>query len=94
MEIESIRHKALRKFVETGNAKGVMQPARVAEIIALIDAVSDLTELKNTVPNFGFHALTQNRDGEYAMTITRNWRLTFTAPSETIVADLNIEDYH
>jgi len=94
MEIESIRHKALKKFVETGRPKGVMQPGRVADMIALIDAVADLTELQRTVPNFGFHALTQNREGEYAMAITRNWRLTFTAPNETTVADLNIEDYH
>jgi len=63
-------------------------------MIVLIDAVDDLAELKRAVPNFGLHALTQNRESEYAMVITRNWRLTFTAPNETTVADLNIEDYH
>lgn len=28
-------------------------------------------------PNFGFHSLTGERADEYAMTVTKNWRLVF-----------------
>jgi proteic killer suppression protein len=45
-------------------------------------------------PNFGFHPLTGDREGYFAMTVTRNWRLTFTLIDELTVADLDLEDYH
>ena len=41
-----------------------------------------------------FHALTGDRKGTYAMTVTRNWRLTFTQVDDKTIADLNLEDYH
>lgn len=47
-----------------------------------------------TPPNFGFHPLTGDRAGTFAMTITRNWRLTFTRVGDQTIADLDIEDYH
>ena len=93
MDIESVRHKALRKFLETGNTKGVIEPERIADMIAFIDAAERFEEL-SIPPNFGFHALTGNRKGVFAMTVTRNWRLTFIKVDETTIADLSLEDYH
>ena len=93
MEIDSIRHKALRKFVETGSAKGVMEAERIRDMIAFIAAAGAFDELE-IPPNFGFHALKQNRLGTFAMTVSRNWRLTFTKFDETTLADLDLEDYH
>lgn len=93
MEIESIRHKALRKLVEKGSVKGVIEAERVIDMIAFIIAASGLDELA-TPPNFGFHPLTGDRKGTFAMTVTKNWRLTFTMADDTTVADLDLEDYH
>ncbi len=93
MEIESIRHKALRKFVETGNAKGVIEPARLARILEFLVKVRLFDECY-VPPNFGFHHLTGDRAGELAVTVTRNWRLTFTRVDEQTIADLDLEDYH
>lgn len=45
-------------------------------------------------PNFGFHPLTGNRAGVFAMTVTRNWRMTFIKVDETTIAVLDLEDYH
>ncbi len=45
-------------------------------------------------PNFGFHTLTGDRKGTYAMTVTKNWRLTFTKVDEQTIGDLDLEDYH
>jgi len=45
-------------------------------------------------PNFGFHELTGNRAGTYAMVVTKNWRLTFTKVDDQTIADLDLEDYH
>ena len=93
MEIESVRHKNLRKFLEVGKAKGLMEPERITDMVAFIDVAESLDELA-IPPNFGFHALSGNRKGTYAMTVTRNWRLTFAVTDEMTIADLDLEDYH
>jgi plasmid maintenance system killer protein len=40
---------------------------------------------------YGFHALTGNMRGRYAVSVSRNWRITF-AWSDAI--DVDLEDYH
>ena len=57
MEIESIRHKGLRRFFETGNAKGLVGDAtRLRKMLAFIDAAESFEEL-SVPPNFGLHEL-------------------------------------
>ena len=93
MEIENIRHKALRKFVATGNAKGVIEPVRLARILEFLVKARSLEEC-SAPPNFGFHPLTGDRAGTFAVTVTRNWRLIFTRVDDQTIADLDLEDYH
>lgn len=93
MEIESIRHKVLRRFAETGNAKGVIEANRVRNMLLFIDGAASFAELA-VPPNFGFHELTGDRRGTFAMTVTRNWRLTFIRIDDQTVAELDLEDYH
>ena len=93
MEVASIRHKALRRLYLDGRTKGIIEPARLIEMLALIRYASRFEELAKP-PNFGFHALTGDRKGTYAMTVTKNWRLTFTKVDARTVADLDLEDYH
>jgi len=93
MEIESIRHKALRRLYLDGQVKGIIEPARLIEMLALIRYAPKFEELAKP-PNFGFHALTGDRKGSFAMTITKNWRLTFTKVDEHTFADSDLEDYH
>ena len=93
MEIARIRHKALRRFTETGFAKGLIEPIRLARMLSYIAMVRSIEEF-TVPPNFGFHALSGDRAGSYAMTITRNWRLTFTLVDEQTVGELDPEDYN
>jgi proteic killer suppression protein len=93
MEIESIRHKALRRFAETGNAKGVLEPERVRDMLAFIAQAACIDDLA-IPPNFGFHPLRGDRVGTFAMTVTRNFRLTFTKVDDRTIANLDLEDYH
>ena len=95
MEVESIRHKALRAFFTAGRTRGLPGDLveRLRKMLAFIVDAESADELA-TPPNYGFHGLTGDRTGEYAMTVTRNWRLTFTMPDEQTVADLDLEDYH
>ncbi|MFT4076845.1 MAG: type II toxin-antitoxin system RelE/ParE family toxin [Asticcacaulis sp.] len=93
MEIESITHKALRNLIEKGKVKGVIEADRVIDMIAFLVSASGLAEL-DVPPNFSFHALTGDRKGTYAMTVTKNWRLTFTITDDDTITDLDLEDYH
>ena len=92
MQIDSIRHKALRRLAEKGDRR-VMQAERLTDMMAYIAAAGSFDDLAEP-PNFGFHALTGDRAGEYAMTVTKNWRLTFTKVDEVTIAGLDLEDYH
>lgn len=92
MQIESIKHKALKKLVTNGDRR-IMEPDRLADMIAFINAAVTFDHL-SIPPNFGFHPLTGDRAGEFGMTVTRNWRMTFTRVDDQTIADLNLEDYH
>ena len=91
MEIESIRHKGLKRLAIKGDRR-VLQADRLVDMLAFVAAATDLDALK-TPPNFGFHALTGDRKGQYAMTVTKNWRLTFSVHGDALT-DLDLEDYH
>lgn len=94
MKIGSIAHKGLRRFFETGNAKGLVgDVARIRKILAFIDAATSL-EVLSQPPNYGLHPLTGDRAGTWAMTVTRNWRLTFRLDAQGALIDMDLEDYH
>jgi toxin HigB-1 len=94
MDVESIAHKGLRRFFETGNAKGLVgDVARLGKMLAFIDVAASLDEL-SVPPNFGLHELKGDRAGTWSMTVTRNWRLTFRIDDAGSLIDLDLEDYH
>jgi toxin HigB-1 len=95
VEIDSIRHKALQRFFLTGNAKGLdgQLVDRLRKMLNYIVMANDFDELK-IPPNYGLHALVGDRAGIWAMTVTRNWRLTFNKIDENSVGQLDLEDYH
>ena len=95
MEIESIRHKALRNFVETGKPKGLNAQlgGRLRNMIAYLAAIETVEEL-HMPPNWGAHELTGDRAGTWSLTASRNWRMTFDLNEEGAVVDLDLEDYH
>ena len=95
MEIESIRHKALRRYVETGKPKGLDAnvAGRLLRMIAYLAAIEAIEELR-VPPNWGAHELTGDRAGTWSLTVTKNWRMTFRVTEDGAVADLDLEDYH
>jgi proteic killer suppression protein len=95
MQIESIRHKALRRFAETGSIKGLPSGSvdRLRNMLAYIDAIASEEELF-VPPNFGAHLLTGDRKGEWALTVTKNWRMTFRVNEAGAIEDMDLEDYH
>ena len=65
MKIESISHKGLRRYFETGIPKGLVgDTSRLRKMLAFIDAAADLEEL-STPYNYGLHLLTWARKGTW-----------------------------
>ena len=95
MQIESIRHKAFRRFAETGSTKGLPSGSidRLRNMLAYIDAIESAEELR-VPPNFGAHQLTGDRKSEWSLTVTRNWRMTFRVNEAGAIEDMDLEDYH
>jgi proteic killer suppression protein len=95
MQIESIRHKGLRRFAETGSSKGVPTGSvvRLRNMLAYLVAIDAEDELR-APPNFGAHKLSGDRRGQWALTVTRNWRMTFRISDVGVIEDLDLEDYH
>ena len=95
MQIESIRHKALRRFAETGSPKGLPAGSvdRLRRMLAYIDAIDTAEELR-VPPNYGAHQLTGDRKGEWALFVTKNWRMTFRVNAAGAIEDMDLEDYH
>jgi proteic killer suppression protein len=95
MRIVSIRHKALRAFAETGNARGLPGnlAGRLRNMLAFVSQAGSVDELR-VPPNFGAHLLTGDRGGTWALTVTKNWRLTFRVDADGAIVDMDLEDYH
>ena len=95
MQIESIRHRALRRFAETGSARGLPGDAvnKLRNMLSYIDAIATEDELF-VPPNFGAHQLKGDRKGDWALTVTPNWRLTFWVNEASAIEDMDLEDYH
>ena len=95
MEIESIRHKALRAFTDTGKPKGLPGNLadRILKMIVWLNFINS-PEMLLVPPNYGAHLLTGNRAGTWSLTVSRNWRMTFRISTANAIADLDLEDYH
>jgi proteic killer suppression protein len=91
--IRSIRHKGLQRFWTRSDASG-LRPDWVAKIGRLLDALEAARKPQDlAATGMGFHALKGDMKGRYAMTVSRNWRLTFGWDGEE-ATDVNLEDYH
>lgn len=91
--IRSIRHRGLQRFWTRGDASG-LRPDWTAKIGRLMDALELARNPQDlAITGTGFHALRGNLKGRYAMTVSRNWRLTFGWDGEDVI-EVDLEDYH
>ncbi len=94
MDVVSIKHKGLRDYFLRGNARGLNQQQipRIRTIQFALQAAPDTTTLKGP-PGWRIHQLRGDRAGEWSISVSGNWRLTFKIVDGAIT-DLNLEDYH
>jgi toxin HigB-1 len=91
--IVSFRHKGLQRFWTRSDASG-LRPDWIPKIDRFLEALDQgRSPQELAIPGAGFHALRGDLKGRFAMTISRNWRLTFAWRGEDAV-DVDLEDYH
>jgi len=91
--IRGFRHNGLLRFW-TRSDHSRLRPdwvSRINRLLHALDAARRPSDL--AVPGSGFHRLRGERASRYAMTVSRNWRLTFGWDGEDAV-DIDLEDYH
>jgi proteic killer suppression protein len=96
MKIRNVRHKGLRRFMETGSASGLPAAAavKIRDMLSFLQDMATADELR-TVPSWKAHQLTGDRKGTWALHVTKNWRMTFQIDQTEIeIIDLDYEDYH
>ena len=91
--IASFRSKALQRFWEKDDPRGLNREW-IRKIALVLDTMENaVTPSELDIATFGFHPLTGNMVGRYAITVSRNWRVTFGWDGESAV-DIDLEDYH
>ena len=66
--------------------------AKIKRILAALEFADAPSQLA-TMPGWKLHRLKGDRKGEYSMSVTGNWRITFKLEGN-IVTDVDFEDHH
>ncbi|MDP1682015.1 MAG: type II toxin-antitoxin system RelE/ParE family toxin [Burkholderiales bacterium] len=91
--IKRFRHKGLERLFRKGEAQGI-QAQHVSRIIRILDLLDDASAPEQVnIPGLYLHPLKGSRKGEWAMSVSGNWRITFRFEGED-VTDVTLEDYH
>lgn len=91
--IRSFRSKALKRFVERGDASKISVPnlRRLERILEQLDTATAPDQMN--APGLRFHGLKGRGKGRYAVDASGNWRITFGWDGEDAV-EADLEDYH
>ena len=96
MIIQSISHRGLRRFIEDGNRQeiGPRLHNRISLIVGALKGADYMSAfIDEAPPGWHVHRLSGNRQNEWSVSVSGNWRLTFQL-SENRIHHLNLEDYH
>jgi len=87
------KNKGLELFFAKGSFKGVpgQYGAGIERMLDRLDASTQAQDMD--LPGYKFHALKGDRKGEFAVSVTGNWRITFEFTGEDVI-NVNLEDYH
>jgi proteic killer suppression protein len=91
--IKHFQHKGLERFFRRGETKGIraQHQQRIQRILDLLDDACKPQDL--AIPGMFLHPLKGDRKGQWAMTVSGNWRIIFAFDGEDVIV-VNLEDYH
>lgn len=91
--IKSFKHIGLKKYFETGSKAGIdpKQAKKISTRLSVLDLAKEINDVD--LPGFSLHPLTGDRKGQWSITVTGNWRITFELTDGDVYI-VNYEDYH
>ena len=96
MVIRSIRHRGLRLLIENDSPRSLRRDLadRVRKMMTALILAEHLDEfIADAPPGWRVHRLSGDRQDEWSVSVSGNWRITFEE-SEGHIDRLNFEDYH
>lgn len=94
MRIRTVRHRGLRRLIEDDDDRDIRSDLtrRVRRVLTALVSAASIEGLEGP-PGWRVHRLTGDRAGTWSLSVSGNWRITFTLDGGDI-RDLDLEDYH
>jgi proteic killer suppression protein len=91
--IKTFRHKGMERFFTTGSKAGIQakHADRLRLILGRLSATTTPGDMR--LPGLDLHELHGRRKGTWAVTVSGNWRITFSFAGRDIER-VDYEDYH
>ena len=91
--IISFKHRGIERFFKRSDYRGIpaQHASRIERMLDRLDAAVRPDDMN--LPGYRFHALKGDRKGEYAVSVSGNWRVTFGFEDVNAI-NVNLEDYH
>jgi proteic killer suppression protein len=91
--IRRFRHRGLERFFRSGDTRGI-SPQHAARLRRLLTSLNASTGLAGmNLPGYRLHRLRGDREGQWAVAVSGNWRLVFRFQGEDAI-DVDLVDYH
>jgi proteic killer suppression protein len=91
--IKSFRHRGLEKFFVTGSKAGI-QPKHTNKLRLQLFALDNAGQAGDmNAPGWKLHRLTGTLEGQWAVSVSGNWRMTFEFEGEDAIL-VDYQDYH
>jgi proteic killer suppression protein len=91
--IVSFRHRGLERFFHAGVKAGI-RPEQASRLRLILGRLAAATSPKDMdLPGLRLHPLKGQLKGRWSMTVSGNWRVTFTFVGKD-ASQVDYEDYH
>ena len=96
MVVRSVRHRGLRRLIEEDNPRFLRQNLvdrgrKILTALILAENIDGL--IAAAPPGWHVHRLSGDRQAEWSVSVSGNWRITFKE-EDSYIDRLNLEDYH
>ncbi len=94
--IRSVHHRGMRRLLEDDNPRFLPQDLvdpvrRIVTVLILADHIDGF--VANARPGWRVHRLSGDRQDDWSVSVSGNWRITFEE-KDGYIDRLNLEDYH
>ena len=91
--VRRFRHRGLERFFRSGDASGInaQQAARLRRLLTSLNISTGPAGMN--LPGYRLHRLRGDREGQWAVSVSGNWRLVFEFEDEDATS-VDLVDYH